>query len=157
MTETWAWAQRVALVAVAASAALVTVGSCDSFFFLRGTLGGDCDAPRVTMTDLGSDTATLRRSNCQATGAVCCRRSFGSTRTSCQYPEDCYVAPYQGPCATPVDCADTQTCDTNGSCQCLLGGPACMSATTHAVTCCGKGQTCDTKTGACSGGPDGGA
>jgi hypothetical protein len=133
-------------------------GSCDNFFFLRGTLNGDCDAPHVTMNDLGATPAQLRRSNCQPTGSVCCRKSTQANRTSCQYPEDCYVAPFMGPCATPVDCADTQTCD-NGSCQCELGGPPCADPRSHVVTCCASGQICDATRGSCGGAaslPDGG-
>jgi hypothetical protein len=132
------------LVAVATLA-----GSCDNFFFLRGTLNGDCDAPRATMSDGGTGGSMLRKSNCQPADSVCCRRSSAATRTSCQYPEDCYVAPFQGPCATAVDCADTQTC-TDGSCQCALGGPPCESLTTHVVTCCSSGMVCDKKMGACT-------
>jgi hypothetical protein len=139
----------IRLASIALAGLLVLVGSCDNFFFLRGTLNGDCDAPRVTMNDLGTSSAMLRRSNCQPTGSVCCRRSTQADRTSCQYPEDCYVAPYQGPCATPVDCADTQTCD-QGSCQCRLGGPPCESPTSHVVTCCASGQLCDTMHGTCT-------
>jgi hypothetical protein len=123
--------------------------SCDTSFFLRGTLHGDCDAPRVTRNDLGTEAATLRKSNCQPPSSVCCRTSTKATRVSCEYPEDCYVAPYMGPCATPVDCADTQSCD-NGSCQCRLGGPPCENPASHVVTCCATFQVCDTKMGTCS-------
>ena len=63
-------------------------------------------------------------------------------RTTCQYPEDCYVAPYQGACGTPVDCADTQTC-TGGTCQCVDSGPPCENLTTHVVTCCAVGEACN--------------
>ncbi len=145
------------LLAVAAGLTVLAAFSCDSFYFLRGTLNGDCDPPRtINAPDGGTaDTATLRRSNCQPTGAVCCRRSSQATRTSCQYPEDCYVAPYMGLCATAVDCADTQTC-TNGTCQCTLGGPPCASPTTQQVTCCQAGEICVTLTGMCSPPLDGG-
>ena len=101
------------------------------------------------MTDLGSDPATLRRSNCQPVNAVCCRTSVNAMRTSCQYPEDCYVAPFGGRCATPVDCSDTQTC-TGGTCQCTLGGPPCLDPTTHLTTCCAAGQVCDPVMAVCS-------
>lgn len=135
--------------------AIVAAAACnDSFYFLRGTLNGDCDPPRTIMTDAGMpDTATLRKSNCQPPGSVCCRRSAKAARTSCQYPEDCYQAPYQGVCLTPVDCADTQTC-TGQSCQCLLGGPPCADPVKHKVVCCTTGQTCTM--GMC-GTPTGGA
>jgi hypothetical protein len=148
----------IAVAAVAVAAVAVLLASCDSFFFLRGTLGGDCDPPPVVTSDLGAASALLRKSNCQPPGSVCCRRSTQATRTSCQYPEDCYVAPFQGPCATAVDCADTQTCD-NGSCQCRLGGPPCTSPITHVVTCCAAGQVCDPVMGQCanSSTPDAGA
>ena len=125
----------------------LTASSCDNSFFLRGTLNGDCDAPHVTMTDLGTAPAVLRRSNCQPTGSVCCRRSSAASRTSCQYPEDCYVAPYQGACATAVDCSDTQEC-TGGSCQCTLGGPPCPNPQTGLVVCCTTGEIC--MMGACT-------
>ena len=81
-------------------------------------------------------------SNCQPADTVCCRVSSKAGRTSCQYPEDCFVAPYLGTCATPVDCADTQEC-TGGTCQCTLGGPACESPITHVVTCCNAGDACN--------------
>ena len=128
------------LVGAAALAALLVL-SCDNSFFLRGTLDGDCDPPRTIIAVTGgSDVPTLRKSNCQPATSVCCRRSSKAGRTSCQYPEDCYVAPYQGVCATAVDCADTQTC-TSGSCQCVAG-PPCENPTTHAITCCAAGETC---------------
>jgi len=147
------------LVAAAALAALVAALSCDSNFFLRGTLNGDCDPPRTIIAVAGgSDVATLRKSNCQAADAVCCRRSSAAGRTSCQYPEDCYVAPYMGACATAVDCSDTQTC-TGGTCQCVDSGPPCEDLTTHVVTCCAVGEIC--MDGMCSTTstvpPDGGA
>jgi hypothetical protein len=146
---------RPALAALAALAAAAAL-SCDNFYFLRGTLGGDCDPPHALTGDLGS--ADARRANCQPAGSVCCRRSTAATRTSCQYPEDCYVAPFGGPCATPVDCFDSQTC-SDGRCQCLQGGPSCESPTTHTVTCCAAGQACDPVRGVCAGVPttDGGA
>jgi hypothetical protein len=91
----------------------------------------------------GAATATLRRSNCQPPGAVCCRRSADANRTSCQYPEDCYVAPYLGFCVTAVDCADTQTCGYgDNKCYCLLGGPPCTDPITKIVTCCRTGEIC---------------
>ena len=100
----------VAVVGAITIAALVVL-SCDNSFFLRGTVNGDCDPPSTIIAQPGgSDTPTLRKSNCQPTDAICCRRSAKAVRTSCQYPEDCFVAPYQGACATAVDCADTQTC-----------------------------------------------
>jgi hypothetical protein len=117
--------------------------SCDSSFFLRGTVNGDCDPPKTIVPATGgSDTATLRKSNCQAADAVCCRISSKASRTSCQYPEDCFVSPFQGACATAVDCSDTQVC-TDGTCQCTLGGPPCENLTTHVVTCCLAGQVCN--------------
>ena len=133
---------RVA-VGIAALAALVGFAlSCDNSFFLRGTIDGDCDPPATIIPEPGgSDSATLRRSNCQAPQAICCRRSSMVGRTSCQYPEDCYVAPFQGACATAVDCADTQTC-MGGSCQCINTGPSCENLTTHVVTCCPVGSVC---------------
>lgn len=133
---------------VVACAALVAATSCDSSFFLRGTLDGDCDPPRTIITVMGgSDAATIRKSNCQPAGAVCCRRSSAAGRTSCQYPEDCYVAPYLGACATAVDCSDTQEC-TGGTCQCTLGGPPCEDLTTHVVKCCAATEIC--MMGACT-------
>ena len=145
---------RARAVSVVAVVLALVAGSCDSFYFLRGTLDGDCDPPRTIRSDGGMpDPATLRRSNCQPAGALCCRRSSAAGRTSCQYPEDCYVAPYQGRCATPVDCADSQSC-TTGSCQCTLGGPACVNPATQAVTCCSAGQLC--MAGVCGGTTDGG-
>jgi hypothetical protein len=133
------------VVAAAALAALLAL-SCDSSFFLRGTLNGDCDPPRTIIAVMGgSDVPTLRKSNCQPMSAVCCRRSAQAGRTSCQYPEDCYVAPYQGTCATAVDCADTQTC-TSGTCQCVASGPPCEDLTTHVVTCCPLDQVCNAGT-----------
>lgn len=135
----------IRLLALAAVAATL---SCDNSFFLRGTLNGDCDPPRTILTVMGgSDIATIRKSNCQPAGAVCCRRSSAAGRTSCQYPEDCYVAPFMGKCATAVDCGDTQEC-TGGACQCTLGGPSCENPTTHVVTCCTTGQIC--MMGACT-------
>jgi hypothetical protein len=121
--------------------AIVLLGSCDNLYLLRGTLNGDCDPPRYTSTDGGADTATLRKSNCQPMGAVCCRRNAKVARTSCQYPEDCYVAPFMGACATPVDCADTQTCD-NAVCQCERGGPPCVDPNTKIVSCCAADESC---------------
>jgi hypothetical protein len=132
--------------------------SCDNSFFLRGTLNGDCDPPRTIMTDGGADTATIRRGNCQPAGAICCRKSAAAGRTSCQYPEDCYRAPYMGTCATAVDCGDTQTCSAGktepGTCQCTLGGPACENPVTHVFVCCLAGQICSM--GMCAMAPDGG-
>jgi hypothetical protein len=136
----------------------IVAGCNDSFYFLRGTLNGDCDPPRTIMTDAGMpDPATLRKSNCQPANSVCCRRSAKAARTSCQYPEDCYIAPYQGLCVTAVDCSDTQTCISNHSCQCQLGGPPCEDLTTHKTVCCTTGQVCTlgmcgTPTGATDGG-----
>lgn len=142
MTRAARAARPFVLVAVVvAGLALVGVSCDNSFYFIRGTLNGDCDPPRTTMTDGGADTATLRKSNCQPPGAVCCRVNAQVGRTSCQYPEDCYVAPYMGACATPVDCADTQTCD-NGVCQCERGGPPCVNPTTKTVSCCATGESC---------------
>jgi hypothetical protein len=137
-------------------AATVFAVACDSNFFLRGTINGDCDPPRTTLTDGGADTATLRKSNCQAAGALCCRRSSAAGRTSCQYPEDCYVAPYLGPCATPVDCSDTQTCvgPPAGTCQCTLGGPPCENPSTRVTACCHAGEICTS--GTCGPPADGG-
>jgi hypothetical protein len=145
---------KILLVAVALAGLAAALPSCDNSFLLRGTLNGDCDAPRTILAvPGGSDVATLRKSNCQPTSSVCCRRSSAATRTSCQYPEDCYVAPYMGKCATAVDCADTQEC-TGGTCQCTLGGPPCENSATHAVTCCASGQIC--AAGMCSAPLDGG-
>ncbi|HEX8951840.1 MAG TPA: hypothetical protein VF945_08335 [Polyangia bacterium] len=142
----------VGAVAVAALAALAL--SCDSSFFLRGTINGDCDPPRTIIPVTGgSDVATLRKSNCQPMGATCCRRAASAGRTSCQYPEDCYVAPFGGACATPVDCSDTQTC-MGGTCQCIDSGPPCENLTTHVVTCCAVGQAC--VAGSCGAPLDGG-
>lgn len=131
---------RSLLIVVALAA-----GCNDSFYFLRGTLNGDCDPPRTIATDSGMPSSeTLRRSNCQPPGAVCCRRNAKSARTSCQYPEDCYIAPYQGLCVTPVDCSDTQTCVTSSlTCQCTFGGPTCVSATTGRILCCHTGEVCN--------------
>ena len=142
-------------VGLAALAALVASAiSCDSSFFLRGTLNGDCDPPRTIIpADGGSASTVLRMSNCQAPNAVCCRRSAKAGRTSCQYPEDCYVAPFQGACATAVDCADTQTC-AGGTCQCIDTGPPCEDPVTHVVTCCAVGQVCNA--GMCGAALDGG-
>ena len=135
--------RRVAAAAGAIAALGLALVACQSSFFLRGTVGGDCDPPRTIIAATGgSDVATLRKSNCQAADAVCCRTSSKVTRTSCQYPEDCYVAPYLGSCATPVDCSDTQQC-MDGTCQCTLGGPPCEDPTTHVVTCCIAGQVCN--------------
>ena len=131
----------VAVVGAIAIAALVVL-SCDNSFFLRGTVNGDCDPPSTIIpAPGGSDAPTLRKSNCQPTDTTCCRRSSKAGRTSCQYPEDCYVAPYQGACATAVDCSDTQTC-TGGSCQCVDTGPPCEDLETHVVTCCAVNATC---------------
>jgi hypothetical protein len=130
-------------LAVGGLAVIAVVVSCDNSFFLRGTISGDCDPPRTIIATMGgSDVATLRQSNCQPMGATCCRRSSQVPRTTCQYPEDCYVAPYQGACGTPVDCADTQTC-TGGTCQCVDTGPPCENLTTHVVTCCAVGEACN--------------
>lgn len=139
MTERRAHSRLPALGGALLALALLT--SCDRFYLLRGTLGGDCDLPRYTMTDGGADPATLRRSNCQPPGALCCRRNAKVAHTSCQYPEDCYVAPYMGACATAVDCSDTQTCD-NGICQCERGGPACVDLDTKIVACCAADESC---------------
>jgi hypothetical protein len=140
---------------VGSLAVIAFVVSCDNSFFLRGTINGDCDPPRTIIATMGgSDVATLRKSNCQAMGATCCRRSSQVPRTTCQYPEDCYVAPYQGACGTPVDCADTQTC-TGGTCQCVDTGPPCENLTTHVVTCCAVGEACNA--GSCGMPLDGGA
>jgi hypothetical protein len=123
-----------------ALAALVLL-SCQSSFFLRGTLDGDCDPPRTIIPIMGgSDAPTLRKSNCQPMNSVCCRTSAKAGRTSCEYPENCYVAPYQGACATAVDCSDTQVC-TGGTCQCT-DGPPCADLTTQVVTCCAAGEVC---------------
>jgi hypothetical protein len=134
---------RIALVLTLVVASLSMFAlSCDNSFFLRGTLDGVCDPPRsIIPADGGTDSPTLRKSNCQPANAVCCRRSSMVARTSCQYPEDCYVAPYQGACATAVDCADTQTC-MDGSCQCIDTGPPCEDLTTHVVTCCAPAEVC---------------
>jgi len=140
-------------VGAVALAALVAL-SCDNSFFLRGTLNGDCDPPRsIIPSPGGSDVATLRRSNCQPTEAICCRTSSTAARTSCQYPENCFVAPYMGTCATAVDCADTQTC-SNGTCQCIDTGEPCEDLTTHVVTCCAVGEVCND--GTCGAPLDGG-
>lgn len=131
--------------------AVLLLGSCDNFYLLRGSLHGDCDPPRVTMNDAGTASSTLRQSNCQVTNTVCCRVNATTTRASCEYPEDCYTAPYRGPCATAVDCADTQTCSaTDQKCECLLGGPTCANPLTGVISCCGVGATCDTTMGMCS-------
>ncbi len=127
--------------------------SCDHFPLLAGALDEDCDAPRTINTDGGSGVSNVRMSNCQAANTVCCRISAQATHTTCQYPEDCYVAPYKGQCATPVDCSDTQTC-TNGTCQCTLGGPPCADLNTAVVTCCAAGQICNM--GMCGSPLDGG-
>ena len=140
------------LVGAVALAGLFAL-SCDNSFFLRGTIDGDCDPPRTIIAVMGgSDAPTLRKSNCQPAASLCCRRSSKAARTSCQYPEDCYVAPYQGACATAVDCADTQTC-TGGSCQCV-DGPPCEALDTHVVTCCAAGEACNA--GMCGAPLDGG-
>ncbi len=146
---------RIFAGTVALAALVAFALSCDSSFFLRGTLNGDCDPPRTIIPVAGgSDVATLRQSNCQPPSSVCCRRSAQAGRTSCQYPEDCYVAPFQGACATAVDCADTQTC-MNGTCQCIDSGPPCENLVTHVVTCCDVGQVCTA--GMCGSPLDGGA
>jgi len=133
---------RLVAVAGAIAIAALVVLSCDNSFFLRGTLNGDCDPPSTIIpAPGGADTPTLRRSICQPAMAVCCRRSAKAGRTSCQYPEDCFVAPYQGACATAVDCSDTQTC-TNGTCQCVDTGPACENLETHVVKCCAVDEAC---------------
>jgi hypothetical protein len=120
---------------------LLACSSCSDFYFARGTIGGACDPPRLTMTDFGATPQQLRMSNCQPMASTCCRVSSQATRTTCQYPEDCYVAPLGGSCGTPVDCADTQSC-VNGTCQCTLGGPPCPNPTTKVVTCCSAGNAC---------------
>ena len=146
--------RRAGVVVAALALASLVVLACDNSFFLRGTINGDCDPPSSIIAVMGgSDVATLRRSNCQPMSAVCCRQSAKAGRTSCQYPEDCYVAPYQGACATAVDCADTQTC-TGGTCQCVNSGPSCENPTTHVVTCCAVGQVCNA--GSCGMPLDGG-
>jgi hypothetical protein len=134
-------------------AILTLSGSCDHNPLLAGALDEDCIPPRLTMSDFGAAPAMERVSNCQAKGSVCCRISATATHTTCQYPEDCYVAPYHGLCATPVDCADTQTCG-GGACGCTRGGPACKDPATSIVTCCGAGQVCSG--GMCSAPLDGG-
>ena len=134
---------RPLAVAALAGAALLATLSCNNSFFLRGTVGGDCDPPRTIIpAPNGSDVDTLRKSNCQPEATTCCRTSSKAGRTSCQYPEDCFVSPYMGACATAVDCADTQEC-TGGTCQCTLGGPPCENLSTHVVTCCVSGQVCN--------------
>jgi hypothetical protein len=140
-------------VGAIALAALVAL-SCDNSFFLRGTVNGDCDPPRSIIPGPGgSDVGTLRKSNCQAMDTICCRRAATAARTSCQYPEDCFVAPYMGTCATAVDCADTQTC-SSGTCQCIDTGEPCENLTTHVVTCCAVGEVCNG--GTCGSPLDGG-
>ncbi len=135
--------KRLWLIALSTVTCGLLILSCNNSFFLRGAIDGDCDAPRTLDTgDGGLDPDTVRMSNCQVASSVCCRVSAKATRTSCQYPEDCYIAPYQGPCATAVDCADTQDC-TGGSCQCTLGGPACPDPVSQVVTCCTAGQACN--------------
>jgi hypothetical protein len=141
------------LLLLTAGAGLLAL-SCNSSFFLNGALDGDCIAPRtLDVGDGGADPATVRMANCQVANAVCCRVSAKASRTSCQYPEDCYVAPYQGPCATPVDCSDTQTC-TGGTCQCTAGGPPCPDPVSQVVACCALGEVCSA--GACGPPLDGG-
>ncbi len=140
--------RRLAL-ATAAAAMLALAAACDTFYLLRGTLNGDCDAPPVT-NGVDGGAAAARRANCQPPGAVCCRRSTAATRTSCQYPEDCYIAPFGGPYATAVDCAYSHPCN-EGSCQCRAGGPPCESPTTHLVTCCAAAERCDATRGVCAG------
>jgi hypothetical protein len=137
-------------------ALLITIllAACSHDPLLSGALEQDCDPPRTITTDIGPSVTVLRQSNCQAKGAVCCRVSAQATHTTCQYPEDCYVAPYQGLCATPADCSDTQSC-SGGACQCMLGGPPCAAPTTGVVTCCGSGQICNL--GMCTAPLDGGA
>jgi hypothetical protein len=145
---------RLALGVGAFALAALAALSCDNSFFLRGTINGDCDPPRTIIPSTGgSDVGTLRKSNCQPAEAVCCRTSSKAARTSCQYPENCFVAPYMGACATAVDCADTQTC-SNGTCQCIDTGDPCEDLTTHVVTCCAVGQVCNA--GTCGSPLDGG-
>ena len=135
--------RKIAAAAAGALVAIALVVSCNNSFFLRGALDGDCDAPRTLDTgDGGLDRDTVRMSNCQVASSVCCRVSAKATRTSCQYPEDCYEAPYLGACATAVDCSDTQDC-VSGTCQCTLGGPACPDPVSQVVTCCTTGQICN--------------
>src|SRR5437588_4018610 len=100
---------RICLYIVALALA-VFAGSCDHNPLLAGALDEDCEPPRQLMSDFGATADVLRRSNCQPKGSVCCRISATATHTTCQYPEDCYVAPFHGLCATLVDCADTQSC-----------------------------------------------
>jgi hypothetical protein len=125
------------LVAVALVAVGGLVAACDNFFFLRGTLHGNCDPPRGSNVD----TTQAQVSNCQAPNSVCCRTSADVARTSCEYPEDCYVAPYLGKCSTPVDCTESQDC-TNGTCQCT-GGLPCLNPVTKVTTCCTTAEVCD--------------
>jgi hypothetical protein len=143
------WTQWLVLagliVAVGAS-----IAACDNFFFLRGTLHGDCDPPRGSSTN----STPVQQSNCQPTGAICCRTNKLATRTSCEYPENCYIAPYLGVCATPVDCVNTQTC-LMGTCQCTLGGSDCFNPVTKIRTCCTAAQLCDPVQFICIA-PDGG-
>ena len=138
---------------VAAIALVMLVAGCDHNPLFAGALGQDCEPPRATTSDFGPSTSVLRMSNCQAKGTLCCRASAQATRTTCQYPEDCYVAPYHGQCATPVDCSDTQSC-TGGACACTRGGPHCPSASTAVVTCCAANEVCNN--GMCSAPLDGG-
>jgi hypothetical protein len=133
--------------------AALLLGSCDHNPLFAGALDEDCIPPRATPTDLGP-AALQRMSNCQASNSVCCRISATATHTTCQYPEDCYVAPYHGLCATTVDCVDTQSC-SGGVCTCMQGGPPCPNPTTSVVTCCAAGQVCSN--GMCSATSDGGA
>jgi hypothetical protein len=126
------------------------IAACNNFFFLRGTLHGDCDPPRGSSTN----STQSQTSNCQVGGSICCRIGVHTPRTSCEYPEDCYVAPIHGICATPVDCVNTQTC-MGGTCQCTLGGPECLNPTTGITTCCTADQLCDPVQFVCAV-PDGG-
>ena len=136
-------ARKKLLAVSCALSAIALLLSCNSSFFLRGAIDGDCDPPRTLDTgDGGADPDTVRMSNCQVASSVCCRVSSKATRTSCQYPEDCYVAPYLGTCATAVDCSDTQDC-VSGTCQCTTGGPPCPDPVTQIVTCCAAGLVCN--------------
>ena len=125
-----------------AFAALVLLVGCDNNFFLRGTINGDCDPPRTTMTDGGADSAMLRKSNCQARRA----RRVAAARArpgapAANIPKTA-MSRRSGPCATPVDCSDTQTCmgAPAGTCQCALGGPPCENPSTHVTACCHAGE-----------------
>ncbi len=128
---------QLLVLAGALIAAGALVAACDNFFFLRGTLHGDCDPPRGSNTD----TTQAQVSNCQAPASVCCRTNPNVPRTSCEYPEDCYVAPFLGKCSTPVDCTESQSC-TNGTCQCT-GGIPCSNPLTKITTCCTTSEVCD--------------